>query len=87
MQRARRDFAPTLDTQFARSIEHRLRVLIWQQTQDGSKDRNRPEPIPLKGDPRKGGRRRDSLELEALLAQRAARRQAELAGIKEGTSS
>jgi hypothetical protein len=28
------------------SIEYSLRVLIWQNTEDGSKGRNKPKPLP-----------------------------------------
>lgn len=83
--RARRDHGPTLETQFLRSIEHDLRILAWQQTKDGSKGTNPPKPVSLRGDVVQGGVRRDSLALDALLAERKARRQAELQGIKEGT--
>ena len=82
--RAKRDHAPSLDTQFARSIEHGIRVLGWQQTKDGHAGRNPPKPIPLTGDPVRGGVRRDPLEIDALLAERQARRQAELARLKDG---
>lgn len=30
-------------------VADRLEVLIWQQTEDGSKGRNHPEPIPRPG--------------------------------------
>lgn len=33
-----------------RSIEFSLRVLRWQGTEDGHKNRNRPEPLPLESD-------------------------------------
>lgn len=30
-------------------IEYQLRVIAWQNTEDGAKDRNRPRPIPVPG--------------------------------------
>lgn len=77
--RARREHAPSLDVQFARSIEHGIRVLAWQKTKDGSTGSNPPKPIPLTGDPVIGGSRRNTQEVDALLAERQARRKAELA--------
>ncbi len=82
--RARREQAPNLDTQFLRSVEHGIRVLAWQQTKDGSSGSNAPQPIGLQGDPIVNGVRRDSLELDAMLAERAARRRAELAALEKG---
>lgn len=83
--RARRDFAPSLDVQFARSIEHGIRVLAWQKTKDGSKGSNPPKPIPLTGDPVVGGNRRNPHEIDTLLADRQARRKAELARLDDAT--
>lgn len=82
--RARRDQAASLDIQFLRSIEHDLRILAWQQTKDGSKGSNPPHPVGLRGDPKSGGVRRDSLQIDVMLAERAARRRAELQRLEEG---
>lgn len=82
--RARRAQAPALDTQFLRSIEHGVRVLAWQQTKDGSTGDRAPQPIGLQGDPVVNGSRRDSLEIDAVLAERAARRRAELLALEKG---
>ncbi len=43
-------------------IDYRLRVLAWQQTEDGSKGRNRPEPP--EAPPYAGERRRAAAEAE-----------------------
>lgn len=67
-------------------MEHGIRVLAWQQTEDGGSGKNWPQPIGLRGDVKSNGVRRDSLQVDALLAERKARRQAELQAIKEGTA-
>lgn len=38
------------------AVEYRLRVLAWQQTKDGSKGRNQPQPL----DPPKSERQKKS---------------------------
>lgn len=80
--RARGGQAPKLDVQFLRSIEHGIRVLAWQNTEDGHKGENPPHPVGLQGDPIVGGVRRDPLEVDSLLAERQARRAAELARLR-----
>ena len=41
------DSVMTYKVQAVRSMEHSLRVLVWQNTKDGIKGRNEPEPMPL----------------------------------------
>lgn len=36
--------------QFLWKMEHLLRVLVWQQTKDGSKGRNQPKPMQTPGE-------------------------------------
>lgn len=58
--------AGQLDTQLLRSIEYSLRWLSWAKTEDGKRNRNRPEWVrfpwetPAKGD----GFRGDSMDLD-----------------------
>lgn len=40
----------TLEQRLLWSAEFSLRVLRWQQTGDGHKNRNQPKPFPLPGD-------------------------------------
>lgn len=48
-----------------RSIEHSLRVLRWQQTRDGARGRNAPEPLALPWDPEpEGAIRGDAMTLD-----------------------
>jgi hypothetical protein len=47
-------------------VEYRLRVLAWQQTEDGSKGRNRPDPPTAP--PYAGERRRSDAEAERKAA-------------------
>lgn len=77
MARAKRDYGPSVDTLLLRQAEYNTRVAVWQQTKDGSKNRNRPVPIPLPGDSKKHPR--VGMQTDTLLAERQARRQAELA--------
>lgn len=44
---------PELD--LLRDMEHRLRVLAWQQTEKGSRGRDYPEPVRLPWDPEPAG--------------------------------
>lgn len=47
-----------------RAIEHAVRVLVWQRTEDGAKGRNAPEPIKSPAERARAEARRD----EALAA-------------------
>lgn len=38
------DLSLTEDAHVLRLVEYQLRVLVWQQTQDGQKGRNQPKP-------------------------------------------
>ena len=39
------------EVELLRVMEHGIRVLAWQRTEDGKRGRNAPEPIPLPWDP------------------------------------
>lgn len=43
------DFWVSPEVQMLREIEQALRVISWQRTEDGSKGRNYPKPMPLTG--------------------------------------
>lgn len=75
--RAKRDHGPSVDTLFLRQIEYWARVSAWQQTKDGSKNRNKPVPIPLPNDNKRHPRA--GMQTDELLARRQARRREELA--------
>lgn len=75
--RAKRDHGPSIDTLLARQIEFNLRTLAWQKTKDGQRGRNRPVPIPFASDSKRHPRA--GMKTDTLMAERQARRQAELA--------
>ena len=57
----------TPEVDLLREVEHDLRILAWQQTQDGSKGRNVPERIPLPWDaPPEGSLRGDRMTLDEI---------------------
>lgn len=45
----------SLDSSLLRSVEHSLRVLRWQQTEDARWGTNAPEPVRLPWDPEPEG--------------------------------
>lgn len=47
MRTVDKDAWVTPEVQMLREMEHTLRVLKWQRTDDGAKARNYPKPIPL----------------------------------------
>lgn len=76
--RARREFRPSLEVQLLRRIEYDAH-LTWYMALDkkGRREVPSPEPIPLHGDEKRGGR--SSIELDAELKRRQAKRRADLA--------
>lgn len=75
--RAKRDHGPSIDTLLLRQIEFYQRATYWQGTKDGQRNRNKPVPIPFASDKKRHPRA--GMETDQLLAQRQARRAAELA--------
>lgn len=53
-----------------RSIEYSARISVWQQTQDGEKNRNAPVPFPSPTDDVAAELAEDRLEAKALAFQR-----------------
>ncbi len=56
----------THDLELLRSVDQSLRWLVWAKTEDGSKNRNRPEPYRFPWEPepeRDGGWRGDAMTL------------------------
>lgn len=58
------DAAYSVTDYYLRQIEYGIRVLAWQQTEDGHKGRNQPKPVPLPSDD-------STLAQKAALANRA----------------
>lgn len=81
--RARQGKKPSLELAILRRIEYWGHVAAWLQTEDGHKNRNKPEMIPFSSD-RKNSKHRDGISLDEALTRRQARRSAELAKMREG---
>lgn len=80
------DWWATPQVRLLSAVEHRLRVLIWQQTKDGQKGKNQPEEVLLT----ERDRKRDAIrrgvpdvmpidELRAALERRNGKRRTEVA--------